>query len=47
MAGYLTRFAERASDIFGFPVMRVHQGTRQHGYEQAWCFRCVLGLKLS
>ena len=29
------------------PIMQVHQGARQHGYEQAWCFRCVLGLKLS
>ena len=44
---HLTRFAARASDNFWFPVMRVHQGARQHGDEQAWCFRRVLWLRRS
>ena len=43
----VTRFAERASGNFRLPVMRVHQGARQHGDEQAWCFRCVLWLRRS
>ena len=41
LGNYLTRFASRASVNFRPPVMRVHQGARQHGGEQAWCFRCV------
>jgi hypothetical protein len=41
LGGYLTRFALRASGNFRPPVMRVHQGARQHGDEQAWCFRCM------
>ena len=35
LGNYLTRFASRASVNFRPPVMRVHQGARQHGGEQA------------
>ena len=47
LGGYLTRFASRASGDFRPPAMRVHQGARQHGDEQAWCFRCVVWLRRS
>ncbi|HME38415.1 MAG TPA: STAS/SEC14 domain-containing protein [Steroidobacteraceae bacterium] len=35
LAGYLTRFAARASGDFQLPVMRVHQAARQHSDQQA------------
>ena len=37
-AGDRTRFAECANDAFWFPVMRVHQGARQHADEQSLMF---------
>ena len=37
-AGFRTRFAERASDSFRLPVMRVRQGARQHADEQGPVF---------
>jgi hypothetical protein len=47
LTGYPMSFAACASKNVRLPVMRVHQGARQHGDEQAWGFRCVLGLKRS